>query len=94
MEFIKLTSPSARKSILPPTLKVLLLTVSEPAAPPLVVMLAETLPVPVMALVMLVSTDRTKVRLALFVTAPAPNVPVVPPSPTCKVPPLTVVVPL
>jgi len=41
----------------------------------------------------MVSSLRSKTSVALLVTAPAPSVPVVPPLPTCKVPPAMVVVP-
>ena len=60
------------------------------------VMEADTLPVPEMLLAMVVEAERKKFRLALLdsVTAPpVPRVPVMPPLPICKVPPLTVVVP-
>ena len=102
MGVLSVTSPSARKSINPLTpvnplskLKILLLTVNFPAVPALVVMLADTLPVPEIALLMVVLLVRTKLRLALpdKATAPAPNVPVVPALPICNVPPVTAVVP-
>jgi hypothetical protein len=41
-----------------------------------------------------IASLRLKVSVALFVTAPVPSVPVVPPLPICSVPALIVVVPL
>ena len=61
------------------------------------VMLAVTLPLPLMALSMLVLTERLKVSWVLFdnVTLDVlPNVPVLPPLPTCRVPPVMFVAPL
>ena len=81
---LRLTVPPVRFTT-PLTLRLLL--------PPVIV--ADRLPAPEMVLKMLVAAERTYRRLALLlsVTAPTPKVPVLPPLPTCKVPPLMVVVP-
>ena len=57
---------------------------------------ANTLPVPEMPLPIVVAAARTKLKFALLLkdTGPVPKVPVVPPLPICKVPPLMVVVPV
>lgn len=84
--------PSAAKLMVPPVIETLRSTAKSLPAP---VMVALTLPAPVMVLAMVVSAERTylKVALLLSVTSPTPKVPVLPPLPTCKVPPLMVVVP-
>ena len=41
-------------------------------------------PVPEMALDTLKSSDRLKLKVALLVTAPVPNEPLVPPAPICN----------
>ena len=51
-------------------------------------------PVPEIALATVKAFDRLTLRAALLMTAPEPSVPVVPPVPTCSVPPLMVVVPV
>ena len=58
------------------------------------VIFADTLPLPLMALLIIVLVASAKLRLAplLNVTAPLPSVPVVPLLPICNVPPLTAVV--
>ena len=53
-----------------------------------------SVPVPLMAALIATASDRSKTRMALFTTAPVPSVPLVPPLPICRVPPLIVVPPL
>ena len=50
-------------------------------------------PVPLMLFAKVMASLRLMVRMALFVTAPVPSWPIVPPLPTCSVPPLITVVP-
>ena len=53
-------------------------------------------PAPLMALATVMLSERLKAKPALLdkATDPEPRVPVVPPLPICKVPPLMLVVPL
>lgn len=51
-------------------------------------------PVPLMACVMLIASERLNAKTPLSTTPPVPSVPAVPPLPICKVPALIVVVPL
>ena len=52
----------------------------------------DSLPVPLMALLMATASERLMIKLPLLVIVPVPKLPDVPPLPTSKVPPLTMVV--
>ena len=51
-------------------------------------------PVPEMLLAMVLSADKSNLRVPLLVTSPDPNEPVVEPLPTCKVPAEIVLMPV
>ena len=52
------------------------------------------LPMPLMVLATVTSSERLKIRAPLFSTLPVPKVPDAPPAPTCKVPLLMEMMPL
>ena len=86
---IRVMSPAATADTLPVNAKFL-------ALKPPALMLADKLPAPPTVWLRVVAVDLLKIKLALLdkVTLPKPKLPVLPPLPICKPPPLTVVAPL